>query len=81
MGITTIQISTETWDMLKNLGPKGKTYDEIIRDLIDNYLSYLQHLEYRLDHGEFRPFDEVVEEIEAELRQTGRTQAKASRKT
>lgn len=33
--ITTIQIKKETREMLKEIGKKGETYDEIIRRLID----------------------------------------------
>ncbi|MDK2371895.1 MAG: hypothetical protein QI197_00695 [Candidatus Korarchaeota archaeon] len=33
--LTTIQISKETREMLKSLGRKGETYDEIIRRLIE----------------------------------------------
>ena len=32
--ITTIQISKETRDKLKELGKKGETYDEIIKRLL-----------------------------------------------
>ncbi|MDK2383998.1 MAG: hypothetical protein QI199_04200 [Candidatus Korarchaeota archaeon] len=33
--LTTIQISKETREMLKSLGRKGETYDDIIRRLIE----------------------------------------------
>lgn len=33
--MTTIQLSTETRDQLKELGKKGETYDEIIKKLLD----------------------------------------------
>ena len=33
--ITTIQISKEIRDQLKELGKKGETYDEIIRKLLE----------------------------------------------
>ncbi len=33
--MTTIQISKETREMLKELGKKGETYDDIIRKLIE----------------------------------------------
>ena len=32
--LTTIQLSTETRDQLKELGKKGETYDEIIKKLL-----------------------------------------------
>ena len=34
--ITTIQISKEIRDQLKELGKKGETYDEIIRKLLES---------------------------------------------
>lgn len=34
-GITTIQLSRKTRDMLKELGKKGETYDEIIKKLLE----------------------------------------------
>ena len=33
--MTTIQLSTETRDQLKELGKKGETYDEIIKKLLE----------------------------------------------
>ncbi len=33
--LTTIQISKETREILKELGKKGETYDDIIRRLIE----------------------------------------------
>ena len=33
--MTTIQVSKETREMLKELGRKGETYDDIIRRLIE----------------------------------------------
>lgn len=32
--VTTIQLSRETRDQLKDLGKKGETYDEIVRRLL-----------------------------------------------
>jgi hypothetical protein len=32
-GLTTIQVSVETRELLKKLGRKGETYDEIISEL------------------------------------------------
>lgn len=32
--LTTIQLSKETRDELKNLGKKGETYDEIVKKLL-----------------------------------------------
>ena len=40
--ITTISIKKETREMLKELGKKGETYDEIIRGLIEVWKSQKQ---------------------------------------
>ena len=34
---TTIELSKETRDKLKELGKKGETYDEIVRRLLGEY--------------------------------------------
>jgi len=34
-GTTTISLRTETREMLRKLGSKGQTYDEVIRELIE----------------------------------------------
>jgi len=34
--VTTIQVSRETRDQLKELGKKGETYDEIIKKLLES---------------------------------------------
>jgi hypothetical protein len=40
-GITTIQITEETRDELKECGKKGETYDDIIRKLLKRYSASL----------------------------------------
>jgi len=40
--ITTISIKKETREMLKEIGKKGETYDEIIRRLIELWKSQRQ---------------------------------------
>lgn len=35
--ITTIQVSTKTRDELKEIGKKGETYDEIVKNLLQVY--------------------------------------------
>ncbi|MBI3190848.1 hypothetical protein HYZ41_04045 [archaeon] len=41
MNNTTIAISEETKDIIKNLGTKGETYDEIIRRMCVAYEEFL----------------------------------------
>ena len=38
-GMTTISLSRETVNVLKQIGRKGESYEDIIRRLIDSYLS------------------------------------------
>lgn len=49
MKTTTIQINTETRDVLRSLGRKGETYDDIIRDLLKR-AKYVEFMEesYRI---------------------------------
>jgi predicted DNA-binding protein len=48
MATTTIQLGTETREMLRAVGRKGQTYDEIIKELISVYEARLEELEQRL---------------------------------
>jgi hypothetical protein len=49
MKTTTIQVNTETRDILRSLGRKGETYDDIIRDLLKR-AKYVEFMEesYRI---------------------------------
>ena len=38
--MTTIRVSKETQEMLKNIGKKGETYDDVIRRLIEFYIEH-----------------------------------------
>jgi predicted CopG family antitoxin len=44
MKTTTIQVKTETKDVLKSLGKKGETFDDIIRKLIKatQYVEFME---------------------------------------
>jgi len=46
---TTIQIKPETREMLRAIGGKGETYDEIIRELLGVYEARLAEIEHRLE--------------------------------
>jgi len=58
---TTIAVSKETKEMLRKLGEKGKSYDTIIRSLIEEV--GWERLDERwnkiLEKEEFIPFDEL----------------------
>jgi len=60
-GTTTISLRTGTKEMLRKLGAKGQTYDEVIRDLIER--ASIQELDARwnriLEDEEFIPLDEL----------------------
>ena len=61
MGTTTIALSTETKEMLRKLGEKGESYDQIIRKLIER--GAWKELDGRwnriLEEDEFIPLDEL----------------------
>ncbi len=58
---TTISLRTETKEMLRRLGSKDQTYDEVIRDLIER--ASIKELDARwnriLEDEEFIPLDEL----------------------
>lgn len=69
--MTTIQVKTETRDLLKRIGDKGKTYDEIIEDLIETYDAHMQMMLDRLAEctpETTRPVKEVLDELDAKLK-------------
>jgi predicted CopG family antitoxin len=58
---TTISVKPETKEMLKRLGRKGQTYDDLIRELVE--IASIADLEKRwnriLEEEEFIPLDEL----------------------
>jgi predicted CopG family antitoxin len=53
---TTISVDEDTRDQLKKLGEKGDSYDDIVKQLIDQYIeSRYQKLEE--DKEEFEPLE------------------------
>jgi len=60
-GTTTISLKMETKELLRKLGSKGQTYDEVIRDLIER--ASIKELDARwnriLEDEEFIPLDEL----------------------
>ena len=58
---TTIQISKETRDELRELGKKGETYDKVIRKLVEvaKRVDFFEEIDRILETEEFVPLDEV----------------------
>ena len=58
---TTISLRTDTKEMLRKIGSKGQTYDEVIRELIER--ASIKELDARwnriLEDEEFIPLDEL----------------------
>ena len=58
---TTISLQKETKELLRKLGSKGQTYDEVIRELIER--ASIKELDARwnriLEEEEFIPLDEL----------------------
>lgn len=61
MKTTTISVRKETKEMLRRLGSKDQTYDEVIRELIER--ASIKGLDGRWNHiledEEFTPLDEL----------------------
>ncbi|MHB1470914.1 MAG: DUF7557 family protein [Thermoplasmataceae archaeon] len=58
---TTIQVSKETREKLKNIGSKGQTYDEIIEKLLEirQKVMFFNELDRISDSEEFLPLDGI----------------------
>ena len=58
---TTISLRKETKEILRKLGSKGQTYDQVIRDLVER--ASIKELDARWNHileeEEFIPLDEL----------------------
>lgn len=70
MSVTTIQVKTETRDLLKRIGSKGETYDEVIRELAEAREAYLRLMLDRLAESTpegTRPAKEILDEVEKGL--------------
>ena len=53
---TTIAVDEETRDQLKKLGEKGESYDEIVKQLIDQYIES-RHQKLEEDREEFETLE------------------------
>ena len=60
-GSTTISLRKKTKEMLRKMGSKGQTYDDVIRELIERV--FIKELDARwnriLEEEEFIPLDEA----------------------
>jgi hypothetical protein len=58
---TTIPLTKETRDLLKQFGQKGETYDELIRRLLQvaQQVEFANRQKRILDDEEFVPLDQV----------------------
>jgi hypothetical protein len=80
LAVTTIQLKTETRDLLRALAGKGETYDDVIVELAAAYDEFINDLieRYENEKNEAVQMEEVFERIDREL--AVRVKAKA-RKT
>lgn len=62
--VTTIQVQESTRDLLKSIGEKGKTYDQIIHELVEIREAFIDDLLKTLKEGEFIPLEEAIREVE-----------------
>lgn len=67
---TTIQLQPETREMLRAVGGKGETYDEIIRELLGVYEARLAELKRRLEDPDenYIPLEEIKKERRSKSR-------------
>ena len=62
--VTTIQVQESTRDLLKSIGEKWKTYDQIIHELVEIREAFIDDLLKTLKEGEFIPLEEAIREVE-----------------
>lgn len=62
--VTTIQVQESTRDLLKSIGEKGKTYDQIIHELVEIREAFIDDLLKTLEEGKFIPLEEAIREVE-----------------
>ncbi len=66
MSTTTVRIDKETRDMLKKVGSKGQTYDEIIREMLELRRIFIEDL-YSILQGTEEDEWLTTEELRKEL--------------
>jgi len=58
---TTIQITKDTREELREFGKKGETYEEVIRRLMENVrkVAFFDEIDRIVETEEFTPLDEI----------------------
>jgi hypothetical protein len=81
LAVTTIQLKTETRDLLRALAGKGETYDDVIVELAAAYDEFINDLIERYDSekDEAVPMEEVFERIDRELATRAKAKARKTR--
>ncbi len=56
-----IPVTEETLEMIKHLGHKGQTYDDLLKEMAESYRreKFLKMLKERKEEGDFVDFDEA----------------------
>ncbi|MGA1794182.1 MAG: hypothetical protein ACMUHM_09540 [Thermoplasmatota archaeon] len=56
-----IPVTEDTLDLIKSLGHKGQTYDELLQEMAEAYRreKFLRMLKERREKGDFVDFDEA----------------------
>ncbi len=65
--VTTIPIKKETRELLRQVGRKGQTYDEIIRGLVETHEAFISHLYQILEEEKFTPLEDVIRELKLDV--------------
>ncbi len=81
MAVTTIQLKTETRDLLRALAGKGETYDDVIVELAAAHDEFINDLieRYGSEKDEAVPMEEVFERIDRELAARAKAKARKTR--
>lgn len=58
-----IPVTEETLELIKDLGTKGQTYDDLLKEMAEAYRreKFLRMLKERREEGDFEDFDEAFE--------------------
>jgi hypothetical protein len=58
-----IPVTEETLELIKGLGHKGQTYDDLLKEMAEAYRreKFLKMLKERREEGDFVDFDEAFE--------------------
>lgn len=68
---TTIQVRKETKELLREIGSKGKTYDDVILEILDMRDAFISELHRRIEEIEKNPEEVVTGTLEEMLEHEG----------